>query len=255
MRRAYLDIDIGDPAAHAAATAAHDRTVAFMAAGGAARAGLPPDAALADLDADAAALVVDAYAADPAWASRGPSASAPPPPLRAGRLVVELERAAAPRAVANFEALCAGTATSGSSEPLHYQHAVFHRIVSGFVCQGGDVVFGRGPRVDARRVGAGAVSVYGAKFKDEPGGLKLKHGRGTVGMANSGKHGNACQFYVVLGNAQTPAVRALDGKHVVVGRVVSDEGGVLDRIEAEAASLDGVPRVRVAVGGCGVLDA
>lgn len=124
------------------------------------------------------------------------------------------------------------------------------------MCQGGDVVFGRGAAPDARRVGSGAVSIYNGKpFKDEPGGLKLKHDRGTVGMANSTKNGNACQFYLVLGKAaDSPSIRALDGKHVVVGRVVEDADGVLDRIEAEAASTDGTPRVRVAVGACGVVE-
>lgn len=257
MRRVYLDIDIGDPAAHAAAAAAYDRTLSFLAAGGGARVGLAADASLADVDADTAALIADAYASDPTWAAKGTPAISPPRPLRAGRLVIELFNDAAPRAAANFEALCVGPSPPPSSGPLlHYADVIFHRIVAGFVCQGGDVVFGRGVAPDPRRVGSGAVSIYNGKpFKDEAGGLKLKHDRGTVAMSNSGKNGNACQFYFVLGKAaDSPSIRALDGKHVVVGRVVEDADGVLDRIEAEAASTDGTPKVRVAVSACGVVE-
>ena len=145
MRRAFLDIDVGDPVAHAAATAAYDRTVSFLAASGAARVGLPPATQLADLDPDTAALLLDAYSADPSWAAKGAPSATPPPSLRAGRLIIELETAAAPRAVANFAALCTGPTSPSATGPLlHYAGVAFHRIVSGFVCQGGDVVFGRG---------------------------------------------------------------------------------------------------------------
>lgn len=249
--RVFLTVAIGDPSAHAAAAAAHTRAVSFVASAGA-RLGLDPAADVASLSDDDKEMVADAYAADPAWATQGPLALTPPPPLIAGRLVIEVDDAAAPRAAANFVSLCTGVAgTSKDGARLHYAGTAFHRIVSGFVAQGGDCVFGRSDPLDARKVGSGAVSSYGGKFKDEPGGLKLRHARGTVGMANSGKHGNACQFYVCLSDG--PSVKACDGKHVVVGRVVEDEGGVLDRIETEAASADGVPRVRVAVVESGVV--
>ena len=50
--------------------------------------GLSPP--LTSLDPDAAALLLEAYESDKAWRSRGPARVTPPPPLRAGRLVVEL---------------------------------------------------------------------------------------------------------------------------------------------------------------------
>jgi cyclophilin family peptidyl-prolyl cis-trans isomerase len=147
--------------------------------------------------------------------------------------------------VANFVSLCAGDqGVSKDGVALTYAGVPFHRVVSGFVVQGGDVAHGRDPRL----AGSGTASTYGGKFKDEAGGLKLKHSIGTVGMANSGKHGNASQFYIALG----PAAAACDGKHVVVGQVVGDPGGVLARVDAEAGSPSGAPRVRVAVGDCGV---
>lgn len=204
----------------------------------------PPLDALAGDQVD---LLLEAYAADPAWVAKGPAVATRPPPLVAGRLTIECNDDAAPRAVANFVALCAGDrGDTKNGVALSYRGVPFHRIVSGFVAQGGDVAHGRDPV----KAGSGTVSIYGGKFKDEPGGLKIKHSAGTVGMANSGRHGNASQFYIALGD---PAATCLDGKHVVIGHVVSDPGSVLARVDAEAASATGAPRARVAVGDCGVL--
>lgn len=53
------------------------------------------------------------------------------------------------------------------------------------MCQGGDF---------QRRNGTGGESIYGGKFKDEPGGLKLKHNRKhLLSMANAGKNSNGSQ--------------------------------------------------------------
>ena len=268
--RVFLDIDIGDAASHASASAAHDRAAAYLIEkGGQVRVkgrkrapigcarialalstrplhhisqlGLDPAAPLAALDADARDLLAEAYAADPAWAARGPHVLDPPPPLRAGRMVVELDAGATPRAAENFRCLCTGEkgAGQGSGRPLAYTGTPFHRIVRGFVAQGGDTVRGDG---------SGKESAFGAgTFAAEKKGLAKKHDRpGVVGMAGAAP---ACQFYITL--APAPAA---DGKHVVVGRVV--EGlAVLERIEAEAASEDGVPRVAVVVAGAGEVEA
>ena len=74
----------------------------------------------------------------------------------------------APKAVENFRCLCTGERGKGkkSGKPLHYQGAPFHRIVRGFVCQGGDIVKGDG---------SGGDSIYGGSFKQEKAALKLKH--------------------------------------------------------------------------------
>ena len=80
--------------------------------------------------------------------------------------------------------------------------------------------------------------------------MKKKHDRaGLVGCANSGKNTNSSGFYVTL--APSPQC---DGKHVVFGEVT--EGlDVLERIDAEAASESGEPRVPVFIGDCGVISA
>ena len=130
-----------------------------------------------DLGEEAAELLQAAFASNPAWSSRGPLLLQPPEPLRAGRLVIELNDAA-PKACENFRALCTGEKGKGkaSGKALHYRGVRLHRVVSGFVAQGGDVVKGDG---------SGGDSIYGGKFKDEAGGMKLKHdAAGVVGMAN-----------------------------------------------------------------------
>lgn len=74
----------------------------------------------------------------------------------------------APKAAENFRCLCTGERGKGkkSGKPLHYQGTHFHRIVTGFVCQGGDV---------AKGDGSGGDSIYGGPFKPEKPALKLKH--------------------------------------------------------------------------------
>lgn len=178
---------------------------------------------------DEVALLTEAYEADPTWNSKGAARFIRPASIRAGRLVIELNEDAAPKAVANFRCLCTGEkgVGKGSGKPLHYKGSTFHRIVrlaffvcstraasspfpcynSGFVAQGGDFVRGDG---------SGGDSIYGGKFNDDKAALKLKHdAAGIVAMANSGKNTNSCQFYITLAPAP-----ACDGKHVVFGRVV-----------------------------------
>ena len=73
----------------------------------------------------------------------------------AGRVTIELA-ANTPKTSENFRALCTGEKGQGQSgKPLHFKGCVFHRIIQGFMAQGGDFTVGNG---------TGGESIYGSKF-------------------------------------------------------------------------------------------
>lgn len=123
-----------------------------------------------------------------------------------GRIVMELFFNVVPKTAENFRCLCTGEkGTGGSGKPLHFKDSYFHRIISGFMAQGGDFTRGNG---------TGGESIYGEKFADE--NFKLKHtSRGQLSMANAGPNTNGSQFFITFG-----AASHLDGKHTVFGKVV-----------------------------------
>ena len=99
-----------------------------------------------------------------------------------GRIVVDLFVDAAPRTCENFRALCTGEKgfSATTRQRLHYKGCPAHRLIPGFMVQMGDI--------STKNDGTGGESIFGAKFLDEAGGIKLKHNvRGTLSMANAGK--------------------------------------------------------------------
>lgn len=157
--------------------------------------------------------------------------------MKAGRVVMELFADATPRTADNFRALCTGEKGLGKAgKALHYKGSAFHRIIPGFMCQGGDFTRGNG---------TGGESIYGSKFEDE--NFKLKHtGPGILSMANSGPNTNGSQFFIC-----TAKTSWLDGKHVVFGKVV-DGYNVVKAMESVGSDM-GNTSEPVVIEDCGEL--
>ena len=114
-----------------------------------------------------------------------------------GKIEIELFADKTPKTVENFV---------GLAEKGYYNGIIFHRVIDGFMIQGGDPT----------GTGMGGESFYGSSFADEfhP---DLRHTEaGILSMANAGPNTNGSQFFITL--AATPW---LDGKHSVFGKVIT----------------------------------
>jgi peptidyl-prolyl cis-trans isomerase A (cyclophilin A) len=125
-----------------------------------------------------------------------------------GPFTIRLFEKEVPKTVANFVGLAEGSrewqdpVTGEKKNTPFYDGVIFHRVISGFMIQGGD------------RLGQG-IGGPGYKFADEfhP---SLRHDRaGILSMANAGPNTNGSQFFITLG--PTPH---LDNRHSVFGEVV-----------------------------------
>jgi cyclophilin family peptidyl-prolyl cis-trans isomerase len=113
-----------------------------------------------------------------------------------GSFEIELYSDKTPRTVENF---------TGLVEKGYYNGIIFHRVIDGFMIQGGDPT----------GTGRGGQSLWGKPFKDEFDASLRHDSPGVLSMANAGPNTNGSQFFITL--AATPW---LDGKHSVFGKVI-----------------------------------
>lgn len=134
-----------------------------------------------------------------------------------GEVVIELDAARSPQTVNNFIFL---------SRDGFYDGVIFHRVIEGFMIQGGDPTgTGRGGP--------------GYKFRDEIEGA-ASYDRGVVAMANSGPHTNGSQFFICHSDAGLPH------SYTIFGRV--DVGlEIVDSIAASATDRSDRPHDDVVI--------
>jgi peptidyl-prolyl cis-trans isomerase A (cyclophilin A) len=128
-----------------------------------------------------------------------------------GDIVIQLFDDKAPKTVANFVGLATGTkewTDSKTGEKVKrslYSGTIFHRVIPGFMIQGGDPL-GNG------------TGGPGYRFEDEFN-PELRHNKaGILSMANAGPNTNGSQFFIT--SKETPF---LDGKHSVFGEIVKGQ--------------------------------
>jgi cyclophilin family peptidyl-prolyl cis-trans isomerase len=151
-----------------------------------------------------------------------------------GTLHLELYKDSVPKTVQNFVTLLQRPAAKG------YLNSTFHRIIPGFMAQGGDYTAGDG---------TGGESAAGGMMDDE--NFVHQHVKaGCLSMANAGRHTNGSQFFVTF--QPTPH---LNGKHVVFGHVDLESGAgaaLLEALENIPTGKDNRPLMPVTVVDCGI---
>jgi cyclophilin family peptidyl-prolyl cis-trans isomerase len=182
----------------------------------------------------AAAMLVAACGSggsSPSASASGPSEESPAAsagPLTAtivtpmGDIVIALKPDTAPIATANFVQL----AKAG-----YYDGVAFHRLVPGFVIQGGDGKYGKVDAFDPEKVGSGGP---GYTIQDEP--VVGDYVRGSVAMARTNLvNSQGSQFFIALDDLTATDKLQKSGGYVIFGQVI--EG--MDVVDAIAAMPNG----------------
>ncbi|OAD52194.1 Peptidyl-prolyl cis-trans isomerase CWC27 like protein [Eufriesea mexicana] len=113
---------------------------------------------------------------------------------------------------------------SDAKEYGFWDDTIFHRIIKGFITQGGDPT----------GIGDGG-KIYGGAFKDEFCTRLRSCGQGLIAMANAGKDDNGSQFFFTLGSTSE-----LQNKHTIFGKVAG--GTIYNMLELEEALVDETDR-------------
>ena len=121
-----------------------------------------------------------------------------------GRLTFGLFGDVCPKTVKNFYAISQGTHYKDDAKKyrMTYTGNIFHRIIPGFMAQGGDIDF---------QNGKGGESIYGPTFPDENLNLKFTQPY-LLAMANRGPDTNGSQFFVTFKKTEW-----LNGHYVIFG--------------------------------------
>jgi cyclophilin family peptidyl-prolyl cis-trans isomerase len=143
-----------------------------------------------------------------------------------GTIEVELHTSDAPKATKNFVDL---------AKKGFYDDVIFHRVIPGFMIQGGDGQHGKKSSLDRGRVGTGGP---GYKFDDEK--VRGEYSRGTLAMANAGPNTNGSQFFIMH------ADYALPKNYTIFGQVTKGMD-VVDRIAQAPRNAKDLPDQPVAI--------
>jgi peptidylprolyl isomerase len=135
-----------------------------------------------------------------------------------GLIEIKLLPRIAPKACENFQGLV---------KKGYYDGIAFHRVIKGFMIQGGDPT----------ATGSGGDSIWGRPFEDEVRPEIKFDKTGIVAMANAGPNTNGSQFFITT--AKTPW---LNMRHTIFGEVVSGYE-VVEKIENTAADASDRPLV------------
>lgn len=114
-----------------------------------------------------------------------------------GTIELELFDKETPKTVENF----VGLANKG-----YYNGVIFHRVIDGFMIQGGDPT----------GTGRGGESFWGKRFNDEIVKELVFDGEGILAMANAGPNTNGSQFFITLA-----PTKWLNGNHTIFGKVIN----------------------------------
>ena len=114
-----------------------------------------------------------------------------------GTIEIELFEKQTPKTVENFV---------GLAEKGYYKGVIFHRVIDGFMIQGGDPT----------GTGRGGESLWGKKFDDEIDTTLVFDGEGILAMANAGPNTNGSQFFITLA-----PTKWLNGNHTIFGKVIN----------------------------------
>src|SRR5687767_9738619 len=136
-----------------------------------------------------------------------------------GTIRFELLEEDAPKTAENFRLL---------AEAGKYDGVIFHRVIKGFMIQGGDPT----------GTGRGGASAWGGRFDDEIDRSSAlyqgPYAKGTVAMANAGPNTNGSQFFIMHADFPLPP------SYTKFGRVVEGQD-VVDKIAAVQRNRDDLP--------------